>query len=343
MGEFELIDRHFKRKPAIASAQTAPTAINSVAQPVVLGIGDDCALLQPAPGMQLAVSTDMLVQGRHFFADVDPAALGHKALAVNLSDLAACGAEPLACTLALALPPERARDDAWLAALAGGLFALADAHACSLVGGDTTAGPLNLCVTVFGQVPAGQALRRDGARVGDDVWVSGTLGDARLALGALRGEWTLPPERLAAARQRLERPSPRLALGMALRGIATSAADLSDGLAGDLGHILKASAVGASLTAEETTKIVAAGAHPSGAGAPFDAETLLRVALTGGDDYELVFTAPPKARAAVRAAAQASATPVTRIGRIEAEPGLRLVGADGRVSPLAARAFDHFG
>ncbi|OJV60530.1 MAG: thiamine-phosphate kinase [Burkholderiales bacterium 68-10] len=314
-----------------------------MAQPVVLGIGDDCALLQPAPGMQLAISTDMLVQGRHFFADVDPAALGHKALAVNLSDLAACGAEPLACTLALALPPERARDDAWLAALAGGLFALADAHACSLVGGDTTAGPLNLCVTVFGQVPAGQALRRDGARVGDDVWVSGTLGDARLALGALRGEWTLPPERLAAARQRLERPSPRLALGMALRGIATSAADLSDGLAGDLGHILKASAVGASLTAEETTKIVAAGAHPSGAGAPFDAETLLRVALTGGDDYELVFTAPPKARAAVRAAAQASATPVTRIGRIEAEPGLRLVGADGRVSPLAARAFDHFG
>lgn len=343
MGEFELIDRHFKRKPAFARPQTAPKATNSIAQPVVLGIGDDCALLQPAPGMQLAVSTDMLVQGRHFFADVDPAALGHKALAVNLSDLAACGAEPLACTLALALPPERARDDAWLAALAGGLFALADAHACSLVGGDTTAGPLNLCVTVFGQVPAGQALRRDRARVGDDVWVSGTLGDARLALGALRGEWTLPPERLAAARQRLERPSPRLALGMALRGIATSAADLSDGLAGDLGHILKASAVGASLTAEETTKIVAAGAHPSGAGAPFDAETLLRVALTGGDDYELVFTAPPEARAAVRAAARASATPVTRIGRIEAEPGLRLIDADGRVSPLAARAFDHFG
>ena len=343
MGEFELIDRHFKRKPAFARPQTAPKATNSIAQPVVLGIGDDCALLQPAPGMQLAISTDMLVQGRHFFADVDPAALGHKALAVNLSDLAACGAEPLACTLALALPPERARDDAWLAALAGGLFVLADAHACSLVGGDTTAGPLNLCVTVFGQVPAGQALRRDGARVGDDVWVSGALGHARLALGALRGEWTLPPERLAAARQRLERPSPRLALGMALRGSATSAADLSDGLAGDLGHILKASAVGASLTAEETTKIVAAGAHPSGAGAPFDAETLLRVALTGGDDYELVFTAPPKARAAVRAAAQASATPVTRIGRIEAEPGLRLVGADGRVSPLAARAFDHFG
>ncbi|HMT63737.1 MAG TPA: thiamine-phosphate kinase, partial [Ottowia sp.] len=271
MGEFELIDRHFKRKPAIARIQTAPTATNSIANPVVLGIGDDCALLQPAPGMQLAVSTDMLVQGRHFFADVDPAALGHKALAVNLSDLAACGAEPLACTLALALPPERARDDAWLAALAGGLFALADAHACSLVGGDTTAGPLNLCVTVFGQVPAGQALRRDGARVGDDVWVSGTLGDARLALGALRGEWTLPPERLAAARQRLERPSPRLALGMALRGSATSAADLSDGLAGDLGHILRASAVGARLTAEETTKIVAAGARPSGAGAPFDA------------------------------------------------------------------------
>ncbi|MFT4195680.1 MAG: AIR synthase related protein, partial [Ottowia sp.] len=169
---------------------------------MVLGIGDDCALLQPAPGMQLAVSTDMLVEGRHFFADVDPAALGHKALAVNLSDLAAMGAEPLACTLALALPPGRARDAAWLGAFAGGLQALAAEHACPLVGGDTTAGPLNICITVFGQVPAGQALRRDGARAGDELWASGTLGDARLALLALRGDITLPPPVLAAARQR---------------------------------------------------------------------------------------------------------------------------------------------
>jgi len=170
MGEFELIERFFKRNPPPAQAQRAQAATDSEANQgtgagrVVLGIGDDCALLQPAPGQQLAISSDMLVEGRHFLPSVDPAALGHKALAVNLSDLAAMGARPLAFTLALALPPERARDEAWLAALAGGLFALADAHGCPLVGGDTTAGPLNLCLTVFGEVPAGQALRRDGAR-----------------------------------------------------------------------------------------------------------------------------------------------------------------------------------
>ena len=166
MGEFELIERFFKRNQAATPAPTAPEAPDSIA----LGIGDDCALLQPAPGMQLAVSTDLLVEGRHFFADVDPAALGHKALAVNLSDLAAMGAEPLAFTLALALPPERAQDEAWLAALAQGLFALADAHGCALVGGDTTAGPLNICITVFGEVPAGQALLRSGARAGARPW-----------------------------------------------------------------------------------------------------------------------------------------------------------------------------
>ena len=195
MGEFDLIERFFKQKAAPTPANQAQTATNSI----VLGIGDDCALLQPAPGMQLAVSTDMLVEGRHFFADVDPLALGHKALAVNLSDLAAMGATPLAFTLALALPPARAQDAGWLDAFSDGLLALAGAHGCALVGGDTTAGPLAICITVFGQVPAGQALRRDGAQAGDELWVSGTLGDARLALGALRGEWTLPPERLAAA------------------------------------------------------------------------------------------------------------------------------------------------
>ncbi|WOP15817.1 thiamine-phosphate kinase [Ottowia sp. SB7-C50] len=338
MGEFELIDRFFKRK---SPPPPAPQADNAT-QTIALGIGDDCALLQLAPGQQLAISTDMLVEGRHFFADVDPDALGHKALAVNLSDLAAMGAAPLAFTLALALPPERARDEAWLGAFARGLFALADAHACPLIGGDTTAGPLNLCITVFGQVPAGQALRRDGARVGDDIWVSGTLGDARLALGALRGEWTLPPAVLAAARQRLERPTPRLALGLALRGIASAAADVSDGLAGDLGHILQASRVGAVLDSADVSFLIAEYALPSSAGGPFDADRRWRMALTGGDDYELVFTAPPVARAAVQAAAERAATPVTRIGRIEAAPGLRLTGADGRTTPLAARAFDHF-
>ena len=338
MGEFELIERFFKRNQAATPAPTAPEAPDSIA----LGIGDDCALLQPAPGMQLAVSTDLLVEGRHFFADVDPAALGHKALAVNLSDLAAMGAEPLAFTLALALPPERAQDEAWLAALAQGLFALADAHGCALVGGDTTAGPLTLCITVFGQVPAGHALRRDRARAGDDLWVSGTLGDARLALAALRGEIDLPAEALAQARQRLERPTPRLALGTALRGIAHSAIDVSDGLAGDLGHILKASQVGAAIEAVDASKLIAFRAMLAGAEGPFGLKSLLSFILTGGDDYELAFTAPPAARAAVQAAAQRAATPVTRIGRIEAEPGLRLIDAHGRATPLAARAFDHF-
>jgi len=210
------------------------------------------------------------------------------------------------------------------------------------MGGDTTAGPLNLCITVFGQVPAGQALRRDGARVGDDVWVSGTLGDARLALGALRGEWALPPDVLAAARQRLERPTPRLALGLALRGIASAAADVSDGLAGDLGHILQASRVGAVLDSADASFLIAEHALPSSAGGPFDPDRRWHMALTGGDDYELAFTAPPAARAAVQAAGERAATPVTRIGRIEAAPGLRLTGADGRTTPLAARAFDHF-
>ena len=186
MGEFDLIARYFTRPVRSGGA-------------VALGVGDDCALLAPRPGMHLAVSSDMLVEGRHFFPDVDPRTLGHKALAVNLSDLAACGARPLAFTLALALPQA---DASWLQAFADGLFALADAHDCVLIGGDTTRGPLNLCITVFGEVPAGQALLRSGAQVGDDIWVSGTLGDARLALEALLGHIQLPANALAHARQR---------------------------------------------------------------------------------------------------------------------------------------------
>lgn len=251
MGEFDLIARYFTRPVRHAA----------------LGVGDDCALLAPRPGMQLAISSDMLVEGRHFFADVDPEALGHKALAVNLSDLAACGAKPLAFTLALALP--RA-DEAWLAGFSKGLLALADAHGCELVGGDTTQGPLNICITVFGEVPAGQALLRSGARAGDDIYVSGTLGDARLALEALLGHIHLPGELLAQARQRLERPTPRVALGLALRGIASSAMDVSDGLLGDFGHILKASGVGACIRTDETIKLIAAGAYPSSASSHFD-------------------------------------------------------------------------
>ena len=323
MGEFDLIARYFTRPVRRAT----------------LGVGDDCALLSVTPGMQLAVSSDMLVEGRHFFADVDPAHLGHKALAVNLSDLAACGARPLAFTLALALP----RVDApWLQAFADGLLRLADAHQCELVGGDTTQGPLNLCVTVFGEVPTGQALLRSGARVGDDIYVSGTPGEARLALDALRGRLALPPAALQQLRPRLEQPTPRVALGLALRGVASSAIDVSDGLLGDLGHILKASGVGACVDATTATNLLAASAQQAGAAADFDAQTLMQCALAGGDDYELVFTAPPAQQAAVQAAAQASGTRATRIGRVEPAPGLRVV--DGQGQPVAQHfaSFDHF-
>ena len=323
MGEFELIARHFKRPVRRAA----------------LGVGDDCALLSPRPGMQLAVSSDMLVEGRHFFPDVDPEALGHKALAVNLSDLAACGAEPLAFTLALALPHA---DDAWLAAFAKGLFALADAHGCELVGGDTTRGPLNICITVFGEVPTGQALLRSGAKVGDDIYVSGHLGDARLALEALQGHIALPPEALAAARLRLEQPTPRVALGLALRGVSSSALDVSDGLLGDLGHILRASGTGACIDTSITMNLIAVSAYSISARGQIDTELLHQCTLAGGDDYELAFTAPVARRAAVAAAAQASGTPVTRIGRIEAEPGLRLVDALGQPVVQRYASFDHF-
>ena len=323
MGEFDLIARYFTRPVRHAA----------------LGVGDDCALLAPRPGMQLAISSDMLVEGRHFFADVDPEALGHKALAVNLSDLAACAAKPLAFTLALALPRV---DEVWLAGFSKGLLALADAHGCELVGGDTTQGPLNICITVFGEVPTGQALLRSGARPGDDIYVSGTLGDARLALEALLGQIHLPDELLAQARQRLERPTPRVALGLALRGIASSAMDVSDGLLGDFGHILKASGVGACIRTDETIKLIAAGAYPSSATGQFDQKLLQQCTLAGGDDYELLFTAPPRHRAAVAAAAAQSQTAVTCIGQVQAEPGLRLVDAQGQPVEHRFASFDHF-
>lgn len=327
MGEFELIARYFKRPVRKAA----------------LGVGDDCALLQPQPGMQLAISSDMLVSGRHFFADVDPRTLGHKALAVNLSDLAACGATPLAFTLALALPEARTE---WLEPFSQGLLALADAHGCELIGGDTTQGPLNLCITVFGEVPAGMALLRSGARPGDDIYVSGTLGDANLALQCLLGKTALPDGTLARARERLEQPTPRVALGLALRGIATAAADVSDGLLGDLGHILTQSRVGATIDTGIAITLIAACAYSTGATGQFGLNipeaTRLQCVLAGGDDYELVFTAPAHRRAAVVAAAQASATPVTRLGRIEAAVGLRLVDGQGQPVANTFASFDHF-
>ena len=325
MGEFDLIARYFKR-PARRAA---------------LGVGDDCALLQPSPGYQLAVSTDMLVAGRHFLPDVDPRTLGHKALAVNLSDLAACGARPLAFTLALALPQA---DAAWLESFSKGLFALADAHDCELVGGDTTQGPLNICITVMGEVPVQQgrslALLRSGAQADDDIYVSGTLGDARLALDVLRGAVTLPGAQLAAARQRMDTPEPRVALGMALRGVATAAIDISDGLLGDLGHVLESSRVGARLDTHIALGLLRHGREAADKVLP--EATRLACVLAGGDDYELAFTAPTTARDAVQAAAAASHTPVTRIGQVLAAPGLQLVDAQGAPVVNSFRSFDHF-
>ena len=327
MGEFDLITRFFKRPTPRAA----------------LGVGDDCALLSPRPGTQLAISTDMLVEGRHFYPDVDPASLGHKALAVNLSDLAACGATPLAFTLALSLPQA---DEAWLAPFSRGLLALADDHCCELIGGDTTRGPLNICITVFGEVPVvngrSTALLRSGAQTGDDLYVSGTLGDARLALQARRGMLTLPADLLALAQARMDRPTPRVALGTALRGIASSAIDISDGLLGDLGHILKASGVGATVHTVVAIELIAMKATNTWTTALIDQKTALQSVLAGGDDYELAFTAPLALRAAVAAAARSAATPVTRIGHINAEAGLRLVDGEGQAVPNSYASFDHF-
>ena len=318
LGEFELIERFFTRPASKAT----------------LGVGDDCALLTPAPGMQLCITSDMLVEGRHFLSTVAPRRLGHKALAVNLSDLAACGAEPLAFTLALSLP--RA-DEAFLAGFAAGLWTLAERHGIELVGGDTTAGPLNLCITALGQVPAGTALLRSGARPGDELWVSGTLGDARAALEVFRGNLSLQGlaegsfERL---REAMELPEPRVALGQRLRGIASAAIDVSDGLLGDLGHVLRRSGVGARVELTALPRSATLGALP---------EALQRECLLhGGDDYELLFTAPAARSDAVREAGREAGVPVTRIGLIEPGSALRVVDAAGQALPVAARGFDHF-
>jgi len=255
--EFEIIARYFSRP----------------ARGAVLGVGDDAAILAPSAGMQLAVSTDLLLEGRHFASGADPRRLGHKSLAVNLSDMAAMGASPRWATLALALPEA---DERWLSAFADGFYALAERFGVDLVGGDTTRGPLALCVTILGEVPAGQALRRDGARPGDDIWVSGELGGAAYALSDPRD---------AGAAKRLHEPDPRVALGEHLRGIATSAIDVSDGLAQDLGHILERSGVGATLEYARLPKHRIA-----------DPALEQRCVLAGGDDYELLFTAPVKKR-----------------------------------------------
>ncbi len=318
LSEFDLIKQYFTR----ARPQRA-----------TLGIGDDCALLTPSAGLQTAISSDMLVEGRHFFAGADPFQLGHKCLAVNLSDLAAMGARPVGFTLALALP---AADPRWLAGFSAGLFALADAFDCELIGGDTTKGPLTICITIFGELLPGQALRRGAALAGDDIWISGTLGDARLALAGYRQELALEPATLAAAAARMHAPTPRVELGMALAaaGLARAAIDISDGLVGDLGHILSASGAGARLDLDALP--------PGPALATRERALRRRFCAAGGDDYELCFTAPAGERSAILALAASVATAVTRVGAIEAAPGLRLCDAGGQTLDLTLAGFDHF-
>jgi thiamine-monophosphate kinase len=328
LSEFSLIERFFAER-----ARRGP-------QRATLGIGDDCALIAPEPGQLLAISTDMLVEGRHFLPDVDPQSLGHKTLAVNLSDLAAMGAKPRAFTLALSM---QTPGEAWLEAFAEGLFALAERFDCALIGGDTTRGPLNLCVTVFGDVAAQTALRRDGARDGDDVWVSGALGDARAGLGVLRGEWAatlFDAQELDCLRRSLDRPEPRIALGLALRGLAHSALDVSDGLAGDLRHILERSRVRAAIDVDAVPR------SNTVRKLPLDAQR--QCVLAGGDDYELVFTAPPKAREAIVDAGERANVAVTRIGTISAlrhatdEPAIAWHDASHAPLSLTLHGFDHF-
>ncbi|NLR73839.1 thiamine-phosphate kinase [Leeia aquatica] len=314
-GEFDLIRRYF----------TWP------AHNAVLGVGDDAALLQPSPGQQLVVSADMLVAGRHFFADTDPVRLGHKALAVNLSDMAAMGATPRWAMLSLALPEV---DEGWLGGFSQGFRALAEQHAVSLIGGDTTCGPLNLSIQIMGEVPPGQALRRDGAQAGDDLWVSGTLGDAAFALQSLLGKVRLTPVEASMLCLRLEQPQPRLALGTALRGLASAALDVSDGLAGDLRHLAHCSGLQAvvEVTTVPVSEVVQVlSPHP----------LYWQCVLAGGDDYELCFTAAPQHREALSALSRQLGLPLTRIGHMQAGNGVQWQEG-GQPVDWELQGFDHF-
>lgn len=298
----------------------------------LLGVGDDAALLQPAPGMVLAVATDMLVEGRHFFSDADPNQLGHKALAVNLSDMAAMGATPRWATLALALPEI---GENWLRKLADGFMTLARRHGVDLIGGDTTRGPLNICVQIIGEVASGKALRRDGARIDDDIWISGTLGDAALALAHLQNRISLQPSEVANCLPALHKPEPRIVLGQRLIGIATAAIDISDGLIADLGHILERSGVGAALDFPALPQ--------SSIMRRYLADAVARNALlAGGDDYELCFTAAPAERSQVAALAKILELPLTRVGRIEAGRDLIVRDENGLPMKVERGGYDHF-
>ncbi len=320
LGEFDIIQRYFTRP--------APSA--------VLGVGDDAALIEPAGGMELAVSTDMLVCGRHFFADAEPRKLGHKSLAVNLSDMAAMGARPRWATLSLALPEPLVRaDEKWLEAFAEGFFALARAYQVELIGGDTTQGPLNICVTIIGEVAAGKALRRSGARPDDDIWISGHLGDAALALAHAQGRIELQADDIAACLPALDTPVPRVALGQRLTGLAHSAIDISDGLLADLGHILESSGAGAIVRMDEINCSASMKKY-------LPNPLAIKCLLAGGDDYELCFTAPRSARRRIGILAREQNVPLTCIGTIVEEEGLIVLDAEGNSISLEAKGYDHF-
>jgi thiamine-monophosphate kinase len=316
--EFDLIDRYFRRP--------SPSAI--------LGVGDDAAIVAPAAGCDLAVSVDMLVEGRHFPAGVDPRSLGHKALAVNLSDMAAMGATPRWALLAGALPEA---NPAWIEAFAGGFFALADEYRVELIGGDTTRGPLNLSVTILGEVPHAKALCRSGARTGDSIWVSGRLGDAALALAHQQGTIELSAEELASCLRALMWPQPRVRLGLRLRQLASAAIDISDGLVGDLAHILQSSAVGAEIALASLPRSQAARRLLAGDGRA----AALQCMLAGGDDYELCFTSAAVHDRSVAAVALELGVAVCRVGTIV--DGDALVVRDENGAQVALpRGFDHF-
>jgi thiamine-monophosphate kinase len=314
--EFDLIARHFTKPAGNA----------------VLGVGDDCALVDVTNGMDLAVSTDTMVSGTHFFPDVDPENLGHKTLAVNLSDIAAMGAMPYWAMLALTLPSV---DHPWLTAFAKGFFDLAAEYNVSLIGGDTTRGPLTITVTIMGQVPTGAALRRNGAKVGNDVWVSGNVGDAALAVAHRHGKVVLTERDYREAVMRLYEPTPRVALGQALRGMATSAIDISDGLISDLGHICRLSGVGATVELGSIPVSEIGARH-------FNDDAGLTAIVAGGDDYELCFTAPANSRESIADLTDVLGVPLTRIGQIKRGKGVSLLGGDDKPMKIDGRGYDHF-
>lgn len=315
MAEFDIIAKYFTR-PAQAD----------------VGIGDDAALIRVRDGYQLAVSADMSVADTHFFSDIDAFAIGWKSMAVNVSDMAAMGAEPKWATLSIALPE---LDESWLRDFSDGLFKCAEAFGVSLIGGDTTRGPLNIAINIMGEVPFGQALQRNGAQLGDDIWVSGELGRAALWLQHRLGQLVLHAEDVAMLATGMHHPQPRVALGQALRGIATAALDISDGLLADLSHLLKASKVGAMLDWQAISPPVLQYSQVS--------ESVMQQAvLTGGDDYELCFTAPATKRQAVLALSGQLGLPLSRIGKVQAEPGLQVFDANKPIL-LSQKGYDHFG